>query len=253
MMGLTQPHDDVIKWNIFRVTGPCAGNSPVTGEFSSQRPVMRGFEIFFDLRLNTRLCQQLRLRWFETSSHSLWRHCDVLNYSSCFTESQLWFDLDIYLFIYLCIDLVFHYLFISAEAESGVLEKTLRYATGLRELPPLGINPRPSLAFRHPDYFESEDASKEYPIANTCANVLHLPIISRYDTFKERVLAALTVVVFTNEWLSLPCHSYCCLYVLPNCTVLIQPWSCLKKKMCYIFSPKYHVCSAGGIFPRCRT
>ena len=30
----------------------CAGNSPVTGEFSSQRPVARSFDIYFDLRLN---------------------------------------------------------------------------------------------------------------------------------------------------------------------------------------------------------
>ena len=37
--------------NIFRVTGFCAGNSPVTGEFPSQRPVTRSFEVFFDLRL----------------------------------------------------------------------------------------------------------------------------------------------------------------------------------------------------------
>ena len=27
----------------------CAGNSPVTGEFPAQRPVMRSFDIFFDL------------------------------------------------------------------------------------------------------------------------------------------------------------------------------------------------------------
>ena len=33
----------------------CAGNSPVTGEFPSQRPVMRSFDVFFDLRLNKRL------------------------------------------------------------------------------------------------------------------------------------------------------------------------------------------------------
>ena len=26
----------------------CAGNSPVTDEFPSQRPVTRGFDIFFD-------------------------------------------------------------------------------------------------------------------------------------------------------------------------------------------------------------
>ena len=30
----------------------CAGNSPVTGEFSTQRPVTRSFDVFFDLRLN---------------------------------------------------------------------------------------------------------------------------------------------------------------------------------------------------------
>ena len=35
----------------------CAGNSPVTGEFPAQRPVTRGFYVFFDLRLNERLKQ----------------------------------------------------------------------------------------------------------------------------------------------------------------------------------------------------
>ena len=33
----------------------CVGNSPVTGEFPSQRPVTLGFDVFFDLRLNKRL------------------------------------------------------------------------------------------------------------------------------------------------------------------------------------------------------
>ena len=32
-----------------------AGNSPVTGEFPSQRSVTRSFDVFFDLRLNKRL------------------------------------------------------------------------------------------------------------------------------------------------------------------------------------------------------
>ena len=30
----------------------CAGNSPVTGEFPAQKPVIRSFDVFFDLRLN---------------------------------------------------------------------------------------------------------------------------------------------------------------------------------------------------------
>ena len=40
--------------NSFRVTGLCAGNSPVTGEFPSQRPVTWNFDISFDQRLNKR-------------------------------------------------------------------------------------------------------------------------------------------------------------------------------------------------------
>ena len=55
----------------------CVGTSPVSGEFPSQRPVTRGFETFFDLRLNKRLCKQTRHRWFETLSRSLWCHCNV--------------------------------------------------------------------------------------------------------------------------------------------------------------------------------
>ena len=56
----------------------CAGNSPVTSEFPTQRPVTPSFDVFFDLRLNQQLGKQWRRRWFETSSHSLWRHCNVL-------------------------------------------------------------------------------------------------------------------------------------------------------------------------------
>ena len=33
----------------------CAGNLPLAGEFSPQRPVTRSFDVFFDLRLNKRL------------------------------------------------------------------------------------------------------------------------------------------------------------------------------------------------------
>ena len=34
----------------------CAGQSPVIGKFPLQRPVTRRFDVFFDLRLNKRLC-----------------------------------------------------------------------------------------------------------------------------------------------------------------------------------------------------
>ena len=54
----------------------CAGNSPVTSEFPSQRPVTQSVDVFFDLRLTKRLSKKSRRRWFETPSRavvtSLW-------------------------------------------------------------------------------------------------------------------------------------------------------------------------------------
>ena len=74
---LAKSHDDVIKWKHFPVTGPLWGNSPVTDEFPSLRPVTRSFDVFFDLRLNKRLSKQSWGWWFETPSGSLWRHLKI--------------------------------------------------------------------------------------------------------------------------------------------------------------------------------
>ena len=51
-----------------------AGNSPVTGEFPTQRPGTRSFDVYFDLRTKERLSKQWWGWWFETLSRSLWRH-----------------------------------------------------------------------------------------------------------------------------------------------------------------------------------
>ena len=59
-----------------RVTGPLCGEFTGPGEFPTQRPVTRNFDVFFDLRLNKRLSKQPRGCWFETPSWSLWRHCN---------------------------------------------------------------------------------------------------------------------------------------------------------------------------------
>ena len=56
-----------------------AGNSLVTGEFPSQRPMTQSFDIFIDRHLNKRLSEQ-SCGWIsETPSRSLWRHCNVLH------------------------------------------------------------------------------------------------------------------------------------------------------------------------------
>ena len=69
-------HDNVIKWDIFRVTGPLWGEStghrwiPLTKASDSER----WSNVFFDLHLNKPLSKHRR---FETPSRSLRHHCNV--------------------------------------------------------------------------------------------------------------------------------------------------------------------------------
>ena len=56
----------------------CAGNSPVICEFPSQRPVMRNFDVFFNLCLNKQFSKHSWGWWFETSTCPLWRQCNVM-------------------------------------------------------------------------------------------------------------------------------------------------------------------------------
>ena len=70
--------------NIYRVTGPLCGEFTGPGEFPTQSPVTRSFDVFFDLRVNKRLSKQSRGWLFETPVSSLWRHCNgSWNVSMC--------------------------------------------------------------------------------------------------------------------------------------------------------------------------
>ena len=59
----------------------CAGNSPVPGEFPTQRPVTQSFEVFFDLHLNKQLSKQSWGWWLEMLSRPLWRHRNETKYN----------------------------------------------------------------------------------------------------------------------------------------------------------------------------
>ena len=74
----------------------CVRNSPVTGEFPTQRPVTRSFDVFFDLRLNQQLSKHWRRWWFETPSHSLWRHNN-----DCWICIYTCIHIYIYIYIYI--------------------------------------------------------------------------------------------------------------------------------------------------------
>ena len=70
----SETQDDVFKWKHSALLDLCVENSPVTGEFPLQRPVVRSFAVFLDLCLNKLLSKQSWAWWFETPSRSLWRH-----------------------------------------------------------------------------------------------------------------------------------------------------------------------------------
>ena len=63
--------------NVSALLSISAGNSPVTGEFPTQRPVTRNFDVFFDLRLNKRFSKQSSGWWFATPLCPLWRRCNA--------------------------------------------------------------------------------------------------------------------------------------------------------------------------------
>ena len=63
--------------NISRFTGHVCGEFNGPGEFPTQRPVTRSFDVYFDLRPNKRLSKQSRGWWFETPSCPFWRERNV--------------------------------------------------------------------------------------------------------------------------------------------------------------------------------
>ena len=83
----------------------CAGNSPVTGEFPTQRPVTRSFAVFIDLRLNKWLSKQWRGWWFETPPCPFWCHCNAHPSPIGHEVLRPWCDMerrDISVVIYMC-------------------------------------------------------------------------------------------------------------------------------------------------------
>ena len=90
----------------------CAGNSPVPGEFPTQRPVTRNFDVFFDLHPDKRLSKQWWGWWFETPSSPLWRHCNgLIQLVRNLLIAKLWFLHNFHMFSDIqWSDMSFHFL-----------------------------------------------------------------------------------------------------------------------------------------------
>ena len=92
--GLIPRHQQSLSWwrhqnHISMLLALCAGNSPVTGEFPTQRPMTQSFHVFFGLLLNKRWSKQQWGWWFETPSHLLWLQCNVNDHHPYFAD---WFQ-----------------------------------------------------------------------------------------------------------------------------------------------------------------
>jgi len=66
-------------------------------------------------------------------------------------------------------------------------EEVLFFATGLKQIPPLGFNPSPTIAFLHDR--EEDGQQSTFPKANTCSCCLQLPVVqASYDSFVEALV-----------------------------------------------------------------
>lgn len=95
--------------------------------------------------------------------------------------------------------LISHYLFTAEDEEPTKLKVILKFATGSEEIPILGFNPCAFLGFKHPEDVVGVDAAIQFPMANTCANMILLPILMDYKTFCSRMDAAISIESFTTE------------------------------------------------------
>ncbi|MBN3275956.1 G2E3 ligase, partial [Polyodon spathula] len=63
--------------------------------------------------------------------------------------------------------------------ESTALENILMFAAGLSVIPPLGFHPKP--------YIQSLHSGSPLTTANTCSNILNLPIHNTCESFKFHI------------------------------------------------------------------
>uniref|UniRef100_A0A669EJC0 HECT domain-containing protein n=1 Tax=Oreochromis niloticus TaxID=8128 RepID=A0A669EJC0_ORENI len=71
----------------------------------------------------------------------------------------------------------YHFVFFYLIVESDVsLEDILVFCTGCDSIPALGFSPKPSLEFV---------TNCRFPVANTCENILRIPVHAVYTTFKS--------------------------------------------------------------------
>ena len=78
----------------------------------------------------------------------------------------------------------------AAEQSALTFEEILFFSTGVKQVPPLGFNPSPTIQFLHAGDCDGQQSS--FPKANTCSCCLQLPVMqSSYSAFVEAVVFAI--------------------------------------------------------------
>ncbi|TDH05067.1 hypothetical protein EPR50_G00139810 [Perca flavescens] len=79
---------------------------------------------------------------------------------------------------------------LDVEEQEGPLQLggILAFATGANDIPPLGFSPLPSVVFLHELPLRQ---ARHLPTANACINCLRLPVLKKFEDFKETMDFAL--------------------------------------------------------------
>lgn len=81
--------------------------------------------------------------------------------------------------------------------EQGKIEDLLVFLTGSNEVPMFGFDRQAHITFPH--QLALDDQTAEFPVVNTCALHVRLPLLNTYRKFRENFLSALQFGIFTME------------------------------------------------------
>ena len=95
-----------------------------------------------------------------------------------------------FLKVFYMLGLIYFLWCISFSAQEGPLQLggILAFTTGANDIPPLGFSPLPSVVFLHELPLRQ---GRHLPTANTCINCLRLPVLKKFEDFKETMDFAL--------------------------------------------------------------
>ncbi|MGH0146745.1 UNVERIFIED_CONTAM: hypothetical protein FKN15_055405 [Acipenser sinensis] len=113
------------------------------------------------------------------------KNCNILHLAGCLCPVKSLEDRQLSKIVLIGMSLGVHRIHWKEESTTVSFKQILSFVTGADKKPPLGFQPPPCISFLHE--INTEGTVSKFPEANTCCNILKLPILSFYVDFKKNM------------------------------------------------------------------